>query len=33
MTIKAGYWVVLLSIKLDDGDSPSTWIQAMPIGD
>lgn len=33
MTIKAGYWVDLLSIKLDDGDTPSTWIQAMPLGD
>lgn len=31
MVMKAGYWVDLQSVKLDD--SMSTWIQAMPLGE
>lgn len=33
MPIKAGYWTDLSTVTLTDGEVPSCWIQAMPLGD
>jgi phage I-like protein len=33
MVMKAGYWVDLSTVKLDDATGTSTWIQAMPLGE
>src|SRR5689334_15458589 len=32
MPQKMGYLVDLSTVQLSDGDSPSSWIQAMPLG-